>query len=122
RKIGGTTVVQRDGGRTLLRECATAYASSPDALGLISWNEFSENTYIEPSQKYGDEFLQLLAQLRLASPPNLASGADSSEPAVSTASSTGWPAALGAVFLLVLFGCVTTWGWWRRRRRAPQPP
>jgi hypothetical protein len=119
RLVGGTQQVGRKNGQTLRAEYATALGSSPDALGLISWNEFSENTYIEPSQKYGDQFLQLLAQLRLASPPNLASGVDSSEPAISPGSSTMWPAAMGGLFLLVLFGCVTTWGWWRRRRHPP---
>jgi hypothetical protein len=31
----------------------------------VSWNEFSENSYIEPSQIYGDRYLQLMADIRL---------------------------------------------------------
>jgi hypothetical protein len=121
RLVGGAQQVSRNNGQTMRAEYATALGSSPDALGLISWNEFSENTYIEPSQKYGDEFLRLLAQLRLANPPALTGGADSSEPATPPDSSTIWPATLGVLFLLVLFSLITTWGWWRRRRRRPPP-
>ncbi len=53
RKIGGTSVVARAGDRTLLREIDAGLATSPDALGIISWNEFSENSHIEPSVRYG---------------------------------------------------------------------
>ena len=119
RLVGGTQQVTRKDGQTMRAEYATALGSSPDLLGLISWNEFSENTYIEPSQKYGDQFLQLLAQLRLAVPPGLAGGTDSSEPAVTGPTSSIWPATVGALFLFGLFGCVTAVGWWRRRRRRP---
>ena len=121
RLVGGTQQVDRKSGQTMRAEYATALASSPDVLGLISWNEFSENTYIEPSQKYGEEFLQLLAQLRLAAPPATAGGADSSEPITPGGSSSILPATLGVLFLLALFACVTTWGWWRRRRNRPPP-
>ncbi len=37
----------RKGGATL-RRSSPRRAASPDAIGLISWNEFSENTYVEP--------------------------------------------------------------------------
>jgi len=46
-------------GATLYEEYAAAVASSPDVLGLISWNEFSENTHVEPSERYGDRYVQL---------------------------------------------------------------
>ena len=62
RLIGGTTVVNRNSGDTFRTEINTAMASSPDALGIISWNEFSENSYIEPSQKYGTQYLDILSQ------------------------------------------------------------
>ena len=62
RLIGGTTIVDRNSGDTFRTEINTAMASSPDALGIISWNEFSENSYIEPSQKYGTQYLDILSQ------------------------------------------------------------
>jgi hypothetical protein len=49
-------------------------------VGLISWNEFSENTHVEPSVKHGSRYLEEVADLRharFASPGNF----DSSEPA-----------------------------------------
>jgi hypothetical protein len=33
-------------------------ASNPDWVGIISWNEFFENTHIEPSVNYGTQYLQ----------------------------------------------------------------
>lgn len=62
RLVGGTSVVARRDGETLGREIAAAAASSPDALGLISWNEFSENTDVEPSVRYGFGALNVLAE------------------------------------------------------------
>jgi hypothetical protein len=53
-------VVNRDGGRTILRSLADAFASRPDAVGVISWNEWSENTYIEPGRRYGSQELDAL--------------------------------------------------------------
>jgi len=59
--IGGTTIVSRDNGGTFRTQINTAMSSSPDALGIISWNEFSENSYIEPSQNYGFTYLNILS-------------------------------------------------------------
>mgnify|MGYP000846980517 CR=1 FL=1 len=64
RLIGGKEVVDRRDGQTLREEMAAAAASSPDAIGVISWNEFSENTYIEPSTGLGDTALRLWPSLR----------------------------------------------------------
>src|SRR5439155_8782683 len=64
--IGGTSTVPRKDGRTLLEECAAAYGSSPDAIGLISWNEFSENSYIEPSVHYGTRYRDVAAKCNAA--------------------------------------------------------
>jgi hypothetical protein len=71
RLIGGTSVVDRKNGETFRTEINTAMASSPDILGIISWNEFSENSYIEPSQKFGSEYLDLLSQIHATSPPQI---------------------------------------------------
>jgi len=61
RLIGGTRVVDRDDGATLVTQLNTAFASSPDAVGIISWNEFSENSHIEPSCSHGARYLQVIA-------------------------------------------------------------
>jgi hypothetical protein len=72
RLVGGQRAVPRDNGQTLRTEYATAVRSSPDMLGLISWNEFSENSYVEPSKNYGYQSLDVLRQLRAvpAAPPS----------------------------------------------------
>jgi len=63
--LGGTTVIDRKDGKTLRMEINAALQSAPDAIGLISWNEFSENSHIEPSQKHGHQYLKALAEIRL---------------------------------------------------------
>jgi hypothetical protein len=60
RMLGGTRVVDRKGGETLVHSLNNAFASSPDGVGVISWNEWSENTYIEPGHKYKDQELSVL--------------------------------------------------------------
>jgi hypothetical protein len=79
RMIGGKSTVPRKDGKTLLRELDAAQGASPDAIGLISWNEFSENSYVEPSQKYGNRYLKVLADARGAPGPKVESF-DSSDP------------------------------------------
>jgi hypothetical protein len=71
RLIGGTTVVERKDGATFRTEINTAMASSTDALGIISWNEFSENSHIEPSQKYGNQYLNIISQINQMPSPNV---------------------------------------------------
>ncbi len=100
RLIGGKTVLDRRDGAVLRQEMDAALNSSPDAIGLISWNEFSENSYIEPSVKYGRRYLDVLADIRHTSPPVLANF-DSSEPEGIRTWQLGSVAAL--VFLLSLF-------------------
>ena len=63
RLVGGTKEVLRRDGATMRKEYAAAVSSSPDALGLISWNEFSENTHVEPSRKNGGQYLSVLSAL-----------------------------------------------------------
>jgi hypothetical protein len=79
RLIGGTTIVDRKNGETLQIQFSTALQSSPDAIGLISWNEFSENSHIEPSENYGDRYLEVLARIQDVPAP-IVHNFDSSEP------------------------------------------
>jgi hypothetical protein len=64
RMVGGQRAVPRNNGQTLRTEYAAAVRSSPSMLGLISWNEFSENSYVEPSRDFGYQSLDVLMQLR----------------------------------------------------------
>ncbi|GGL89758.1 endo-1,3-alpha-glucanase family glycosylhydrolase [Micromonospora yangpuensis] len=63
RLIGGRRQVGRRDGETLRASFAAARHSAPDAIGVISWNEFSENTHIEPSERFGATYLRVLADL-----------------------------------------------------------
>ena len=63
RLIGGTRVVERAEGATYRTEWSTALATDPDGLAIISWNEFSENSHIEPSEVLGTTYLALTADL-----------------------------------------------------------
>jgi hypothetical protein len=69
RGVGGSSVVDRAEGRVLREQWNGALKSVPDVLGLISWNEFSENTHIEPSERYGSSYTQLVAELTSARAP-----------------------------------------------------
>jgi len=69
RLVGGTSVVNRNSGSTFRRELDATLGSSPDAVGIISWNEFSENSQIEPSEKYGGLYLRVLADVLGAKAP-----------------------------------------------------
>ncbi len=69
RLVGGTQTVDRKDGQTLRTEITAAMQSSPDILGLISWNEFSENSYIEPSRQYGRRYLDVLTDILSHPPP-----------------------------------------------------
>ena len=114
RKLGGKTIVPRAQGATLRTEYSAALGSSPDALGLISWNEFSEDSYVEPSRRYGASSLSTLAALRGAQPPQIeAFDSDASLPSTGSGFS-GLPAVLGAVGLLVATTILLRW----RLRRA----
>ncbi|MER5179144.1 endo-1,3-alpha-glucanase family glycosylhydrolase [Streptomyces sp. NPDC002896] len=120
RLVGGTKVVPRAGGGTLRAEYAAAVASRPDVLGLISWNEFSENSHVEPSQAHGTRALDQLRELRGLSASQRASVAPSASAGTGSSARREppgvWPGLLrlaGAVVLLV--GGV---GWLSRTRRA----
>ena len=68
RLVGGTRVVPRRGGATLRASMNAALAASPDAVALISWNEYSENTMVEPSTTYGSAALKTLVGIEHADP------------------------------------------------------
>ena len=106
RLLGGTTVVGRKNGETLQIEMSAAFQSSPDAIGLISWNEFSENSHVEPSVNYGNHYLEVLTDIRHAASPKEADF-DSSV-AANTLNQVGFGGvfALGTVGALVLIGLV----------------
>jgi hypothetical protein len=82
RLVGGRGAVPRDNGQMLRTEYASAVRSSPDVLGLISWNEFSENSYVEPSERYRYQSLDVLRQLRGTSLPPLTGPAAQGDSAV----------------------------------------
>ena len=109
RMVGGHEVVSRESGATLRTEYATALRSSPDVLGLISWNEFSENSYVEPSVRYKYQSLDVLRQLRGSSVPAPTGPAEPSDLGASSAASGPgpWPNLLRlAAFPLLLLGAV----------------
>jgi hypothetical protein len=82
-KLGGHRNVSRAGGATLRREMDVALASNPDAIGLISWNEFSENSAVEPSVRYGEQSLNTLADILHARAPVIGNLDSSSAPQAS---------------------------------------
>ncbi len=55
--------VPRNGTQTLRMLYSGNATSNPDGWMLISWNEFLENTYIEPSLRYGAADLVAIRQL-----------------------------------------------------------
>ena len=119
RLIGGEKVVERNNGDTLRRQFETAVSSDPDAVGIISWNEFSENSYIEPSRKYGTAYLEILAGLLRgeASPvAGVADGFDSSSPGDRGNGWDQWAAIAMLVVLLVGAGAIIV-----KRHRAASP-
>jgi hypothetical protein len=112
RLVGGASSVPRRDGQTLRDELAAAQASDPDALGLISWNEFSENTHVEPSEEHGTTALHTLALALGATPPP--APADSSDDAVGRAGVTGWGA---LVLIAMMLGLLNVTVLWRGRLR-----
>ena len=87
---------------------ATALRSSPDILGLISWNEFSENTHVEPSVRYRHQSLDALRQLRSAGVPAPAGPAAPSDDGSSRPGSTA-STGVYAGNLLRLAGSPSRW-------------
>jgi hypothetical protein len=114
RLVGGTQTVDRKDGATLRLQLATAFAASPDAVGLISWNEFSENSYVEPSQKFGRRYLDVLRDIRTTAAPNV-ENLDSSAPGdIQPRIDTLLPL-VGLAALLIGSIAVIVWRRWRRK-------
>ena len=67
-QIGGRLVVPRRGGREFAAYLNIAAHAGPDAIAVISWNEFSENTYVEPSVVCGSRALNVVRTFRAAHP------------------------------------------------------
>jgi hypothetical protein len=116
RMVGGSSVVGRENGATLRTELNTAASSSPDAIGVISWNEFSENTFVEPSRAYGARALEVIAEVRGAQPPDV-STFDSDGSGTETAPMGISYGIVGLVVACVGLFTVTTIA--RRRRQPP---
>lgn len=120
RTLGGSRVIDRKDGQTLVHSLSNAFATSPDCVGLISWNEWSENTYIEPGHKYGDKEITVLRNYLLqrasGAPVRGGSGADSSE----GESSSTWTGARAALTLVVFTaaGALVLLAKERRKRRV----
>jgi hypothetical protein len=124
RTLGTQRVIDRKDGQTLVTSLNNALASQPDAVGVISWNEWSENTYIEPGQKFGDRELAVLRdylhnELGTISAAAASAGADSSQPGTS-----GWTGAQAAMTLggLVILTSAALGLYQRFRRRPAKRP
>jgi hypothetical protein len=115
KKLGGTSTVDRKDGDTLRTEWSAAEQSSPDAIGLISWNEFSENSYVEPSRAYGDRYLKVVAEITGARAPDVGEF-DSDGPPAGTSLSYGAPLIAGGVIVFLVGVAIV------RRRLSHHPP
>jgi len=121
--LGGVSVVERKDGETLRREVAAAVQSGPDAVGLISWNEFSENSYLEPSHLYGQRYLQVLGDIQHLPAPavDLLGSTGDESPAGTTPPPGSDVGRLIALALLVASLAVAPVVLARRARRARRP-
>jgi hypothetical protein len=60
---GGNSCVPRNDGQTMRLLFNGNAGSNPDGWTLISWNEIAEGTYVEPLQRYGARYLQVLREI-----------------------------------------------------------
>jgi hypothetical protein len=63
KQLLGGSCVPRNGTETLKRIWELNGATHPDGWFGISWNELVENTYLEPSRRYGSRYLDALSAL-----------------------------------------------------------
>ena len=61
--LGGSTCVPRKSGKTMRKLFAGNRASHPNGWVLISWNEIAEGTYVQPLQRYGSRYLNVVSDL-----------------------------------------------------------
>lgn len=115
RLVGGKTVVPRRGSETLTKELAAAVGSAPDAIGLISWNEFTENSHVEPSRRYGMAALETVASF---------TGVDTALPQVDSSAPQprGAAAGLNGVAALIILGAILGAVLIRARWKRDPPP
>ena len=59
---GNAFATDREGGAYYARSWQAAIGSQPDWIVITSFNEWPEGTYIEPSQAYGNLFMDMTAQ------------------------------------------------------------
>ena len=98
RTLGHSRVISRDRGSTFRLSLDLAYASRPDVVGVISWNEWSENTYIEPGHRYRGEEVRVVRDYLAARAPG-APAADG--PAKAPDAASGWSGLKAAVVLTI---------------------
>ena len=115
RTLGHHRVIARNSGRTLLHSLTNASATAPDAIGLISWNEWSENTYVEPGHRYGTRDLRVLRDYLM---PREATYGHAPALAASTGMWSGLRAGLALLLVTVLGTMLLAW---RGRRGAREP-
>jgi hypothetical protein len=60
---GGSSCVPRKGGQTIRTLFTGNAATHPDDFGLISWNEITEGSYVDPMTRYGAQDLNALSSL-----------------------------------------------------------
>ena len=114
RLIGGTRVITRDDGEHLRRQMGLVAETRPDAIGLISWNEFTENSHIEPSVDHGYRYLDVVRDARpLAGLAPLDEDSSDDPPSDD-------PAVLQRVLAISLLGAVMLLGVASTIRRARQ--
>jgi len=58
---GGSSCTPRKGGQTLKTLFDGNAVTNPDDFGLISWNEITEGSYIDPMTRYGSTDLNVLS-------------------------------------------------------------
>ena len=66
---GGTACIPRKNGDTMRTLWNGNSASNPDGRILISWNEIGENSHIQPLQKWGNTYMNVLSELIYGSAP-----------------------------------------------------